>query len=181
VSRKVIIVVSGFTEKLENNTGSREIWHKLFERYSDKADVWLFHWKANWRGWATMLEKMEASEVLVCAYSWGAGFGLRELAKHYSGAISCVLCDPVYYSKFWLTKWRAITDKFWRPTIKYSDNVTVKEWFTQIEDQPGNDNVYALNMPKTVTVLKGQDHRSIDNSKEYHDAAIREAEQYLSR
>lgn len=178
--RKAILVISGFTQQMDQETGSTKLWKKLMpvftknDNHNDMTVVFLKEWKYDWEDFAGFLNRHGFSECLVCAYSWGAGWGLREFSKHYTGQISAVLCDPVYRSKFPWMRWRAVI-KMWQPTIKYPRNVSVKAWFYQTEDEPGNDNVFTeAPLPKKINL--GVKHNEIDDHHEYHETAMREAE-----
>ena len=140
--RKAILVISGFTERDHENTGSRQLWESLSEFENDGAHdnlvfVTLKEWNHNWKEFGAWLDLLGVSECFVCAYSWGAGHGLKKLAKSFSGQISCILCDPVYRSKLIPFRWLALFDM----TIKYPKNVLVKRWFYQKLDEPGGDKV----------------------------------------
>lgn len=169
--KKAIIVFSGFTEERQKTTGSRKLWRNLMNRYRDDVDyIFLLEWNDDPKDYAEFLNSLNVSEALVCAYSWGAGFGLREFAKGFLGQVNAVLCDPVFRSKFPWMRWRALT-KNWKPTIQYTKNVNVVRWFNQTNNQPGADNVNTDCKVQTLPYL----HCEIDDSPEYHQAALEEA------
>ena len=168
---KAIIVFSGFTEERENLTGSHKLWRKMFENYKDDIScVLLLEWNDDPKSHAKLLNTMGVTKALVYAYSWGAGFGLREFSKAFKGQVQAVLCDPVFRSKFPWMRWRALT-KNWKPTIKYPKNVGVIRWFNQTINQPGADLVDTDCKVKTLPYK----HSEIDDSPEYHEAALEEA------
>lgn len=179
--RKAIQVISGFTEDQYEETGSTKLSNKLFDQFSvnnghdDMTIVFpLKAWNHDWKGFASYLNQNGFRECFVASYSWGGGYGLREFAKHYDGKITAVLCDPVYYSKFWLTRWLAMTHDM---TIKYPSNVTVLQQFAQKMDEPGNDKVKSQGKIIRPTYIS-KPHSQIDDSETYHRYTILKAKEY---
>ena len=169
--KKAIVVFSGFTESKLESTGSYRLWQSMFGPYKDDVEViWMLEWNEDPKKNAEFLNRIGVSECLVCSYSWGAGHGLREFAKAFDGQIGAVLCDPVFRSKFPWMRWRALT-KHLVPTIKYPENVEVLRWFNQTKNQPGADNVATRCAVETLPYK----HSEIDDSPEYHQAALEEA------
>lgn len=173
---KCILVFSGFTEKKTEQTGSINLFSSFFGPCGDDVDhIIMREWNEDPKKTAEFLNHIGVSEALVCAYSWGAGFGLREFAKAFNGQIGAVLCDPVYRSKYPWMRWRALT-KYLVPTIKYPKNVEVLRWFNQTQNQPGADNVKTRCAVETLPYK----HSEIDDSPEYHQAALEEAYLFLN-
>ena len=174
--RKAIIVFSGFTEARAERTGSYKLWHEILDKHRhDVACVFFLEWNDDPKGHARLLNMMGVTEVLTLAYSWGAGFGLREFSKSFAGSVKAVICDPVFHSKFFWMRWRAITS-WWKPTIKYPDNVTVLRWFNQIEGEPGADDVNTSTKAETLPYI----HYTMDDSPEYQQAALEEAHLFVN-
>lgn len=177
---KVIIVISGFTQKRYQKTGSRQLWRKLhlLDDLCAEPDVLidLKEWNAGWGSYAKFINSLSPSEVFVCAYSWGGGFGMPELTKRLVAPVTCVLCDPIYRSKTLLTRWAAFLD--WR--IYVPKNVTVvghliqkaKWWRLDGDRLKGGK---SLCKPTILDYT----HREIDNSREYHETAVIAAKKYL--
>src|SRR6056297_1194435 len=182
--RRVILVIGGFTEKINEDTGSRQLWEKTLpfsKMEGHDTMVFVLHkkWNHDWKKLAKWLESINVSDCFVCAYSWGAGYGLANFSKAFSGPISCALCDPVYYSRLWSTKWLAAF-KWLRPSIKLPRNVTIVKHFKQTLNEPGNDRVKSPNpQPKAIDLQYL--HTEIDNSDEYHEAALLEMQRWLKR
>ena len=81
----------------------------MFENYKDDIScVLLFEWNDDPKSHAKLLNTMGVTKALVYAYSWGAGFGLREFSKPLKGKYRCSK-DPVFRSKFLWMRWRALT------------------------------------------------------------------------
>jgi hypothetical protein len=179
---KVIIVISGFTQKNHENTGSRQLWRKLrMERdLCDARDtlVYLREWKTDWKAFAKEINSLEPTEVLVCAYSWGGGFGMPQLTKRLVAPVTCVLCDPVFRSKTLIGRWAAFCD--WK--INVPVNVTVKRHFIQrakwyeLDGDPLNGGRSLCSQ----TILD-YTHTEMDNSHEYHKAAVTVAKHFLGK
>jgi len=175
--RRAIIVFGGFTEQWDDNTGQDQLYQKILPlavMHSHDDVVLVF--KREWHKWKELVNWLNAnnvSEAFVCAYSWGAGLGLREFAKRFLGGITCVLCDPVFRSKYPWMRWRALRKK--QNVIKLSDNVNVKRVFYQEMDEPGNDLVKGVDKRTRLAAP----HTKIDEHPAYHEAAIKEIKQWL--
>jgi len=179
---KVIVVISGFTQKRHQKTGSRQLWrelHLLDDLCAEKdAIIDLKEWDSDWESYAKFINSLEPAEVLVCAYSWGGGFGMPELTKRLVAPVTCVLCDPVYRSKTVLGRWAAFCD--WK--IAVPKNVTVVKHFIQ-EAKWWELDGDCLKGGKSLcqpTILD-YTHTEIDNSDEYHKAAVIVAKEYLRK
>jgi hypothetical protein len=178
----VIIVISGFTQQNHENTGSKELWRQLrMER--DLCDarnvlVYLREWNTDWDDFAEEINNLAPSDVLVCAYSYGGGFGMPQLAKRLLAPVTCILCDPVYRSKTLLGRWKAFFDR----KINVPANVTVKHHFVQrakwwqLDGDPLKGGKSLCN-----TTILDYTHNEMDESHEYHEASVIEAKHFLGK
>lgn len=179
---KVIVVISGFTQKNYQQTGSRHLYTELsLERDGEVArDVKIFlrEWNTDWKAFAKEVNCLEPSEVLVCAYSWGGGYGMPQLTKRLLAPVTCVLCDPVYRSKTLLGRWAAFCD--WK--IKVPENVDVIKHFIQKAKwwELDGDPLKGGKSLCEPTVLD-YTHNEMDESHEYHEAAANVAKQFLGK
>jgi len=179
---KVIVVISGFTQKRHQKTGSRQLWrelHLLDDLCAEKdAIIDLKEWDSDWESYAKFINSLEPTEVLVCAYSWGGGFGMPELTKRLVAPVTCVLCDPVYRSKTVLGRWAAFCD--WK--IEVPENVTVVKHIIQEAKwwELDGDRLKGGKSLCEPTILD-YTHTEIDNSHEYHKAAVIVAKEYLQK
>lgn len=179
---KAIIVISGFTQKNYQHTGSRHLYTELsIERDGEAAHdtkVYLKEWNTDWKSFAKEINSYKPSEVLICAYSWGGGHGMPQLAKRLKAPVTCVLCDPVFRSKTILGRWAAFCD--WR--IKVPGNVAVVKHFIQKAKwwQLDGDLLKGGKSLCEPTVLD-YTHTEMDNSTEYHEAALTVAKNFLQK
>jgi hypothetical protein len=168
---KVIVVISGFTQHNHQNTGSRQLWRELKKRAylhaESDVDVYLKEWNTDWKDYAKYINSLEPTEVLVCAYSWGGGFGMPQLCKRLVAPVTCVLCDPVYHSTTKLGRWWALFDR----SIRVPKNVSVKRWIMQEGDTLDGDPLKGGKFICRPEILDYR-HTEIDNSPEYLRAAI---------
>lgn len=177
---KAIVVISGFTQKNHQDTGSRQLWRKLrMERdlcVGRNVLVYIREWNTDWESFAKEINSIEPTEVLVCAYSWGGGFGMPQLAKRLLAPVTCVLCDPVYRSKTLVGRWAAFCD--WK--IKVPKNVDVVKHLIQKAKwyQLDGDLLKGGKSLCKPTILD-YTHTEIDNSPEYHEAAIKTALKFI--
>jgi len=179
---KAIVVISGFTQKNHENTGSKQLWRKLrIERdLCDARDtkVYLREWKTDWKAFAQEINLKEPTDVLVCAYSWGGGFGMPQLCKRLVAPVTCVLCDPVYRSKTLLGRWAAFCD--WK--INVPENVDVVAHFIQKAKwwQLDGDPLKGGKSLCKPTILD-YTHNGIDESPSYHVAAATVAKTFFDK
>ena len=77
---KVIVVISGFTQKNHQNTGSKQLWRelRLLDDICECEDalIQLKEWDADWKKYAKYINSLKPTEVLICCYSWGGGYGM---------------------------------------------------------------------------------------------------------
>jgi hypothetical protein len=146
---KVIVVISGFTQKNHQDTGSKRLWREL-HMLDD------------------LCKSEDAIEVLICCYSWGGGHGMPQLSKRLQCPVSVVACDPVYHSPTKFGCWMALFDR----KIKLAKNVSVVGWLSQRGDHLDGDKLVG---GKSICRERTYDytHTDIDNSPEYHKAAVK--------
>lgn len=179
---KVIVVISGFTQQNHENTGSKQLWRELYKRayLHDEGDtkVYLREWNTDWKAFSEEINRREPTEVLVCAYSYGGGFGMPQLCKRLVAPVTCVLCDPVYRSKTLIGRWKAFFDK----SINVPVNVSVVAHFVQRAKwyQLDGDPLKGGFSLCSQTILD-YTHTEMDNSTEYHEASVIEAKHFLSK
>jgi len=179
---KVIVVISGFTQKNYENTGSRQLCDDLRKRayLHDEGDtlVYLREWNTDWKSFAKEINSRSPSDVLVCAYSWGGGYGMPELTKRLVAPVTCVLCDPVFRSKTILGRWAAFCD--WR--IDVPENVTVVSHLIQKARwwELDGDTLKGGKSLCEPTILD-YTHTEMDDSHEYHEAAVTVAKHFLGK
>lgn len=101
----------GFTESVRRRTGVEVLWGMLREFASEDVTVLMpWEWKDDMRSLAEFIARNshEDPEVLVCAYSWGAGYAFPRFAREAAALQILIrtacLCDPVYRSR-WLPWW----------------------------------------------------------------------------
>jgi len=95
-----IFVVSGFTQRRAGEgNGSAELAAKLRRWSAPRRQVRLMEWNEDPVGWADYVADAAAGRIMVCAYSYGAGWWFRRfaarLAKHGHRIETAVLCDAV--------------------------------------------------------------------------------------
>ena len=175
---KKVILISGFTEGRFERTGTYRLYKKMRDKF---GEVILCEWNDDFEKLAKLLRDEGVSEILVCAYSWGAGNGLVELAKHYRRSINAILCDPVYRSKYPWMRWRALTNKFFQPTIRYSHNVKVVRWFNQTVNKPSGHMVTAGTIIPDKPTTLNVEHSKIDDTESYQKSCLTAAEVFLGQ
>ena len=170
-ARSVVVFITGFREDASQVTGIEDIWAEARKHAS--PDAWILPpmvWNSDWKAQAQLIERhthIANTRICVVAYSWGAGYGFTQLAKHLARcnirvAEAC-LADPVYRSRFIPFRWLALTDL---PRIRIPANVGRVSWVRQRQNRPRAHDLVASN-PETqigfAQELKLR-HGQIDNS-----------------
>lgn len=174
------ILISGFRQDLSNATG----FDKLLLRMLD-ANVSGFisdhQWSDDWGGVAEAIKRRSTDlpTIKVYAYSWGAGWGFVQLAKHLRRrgfrVAHAVLADPVYRSRL-LPTWLPLNplSMLSTPTINVPGNVNEVSWFYQRIDRPAGHRPVAK-QPSTrinegVELVRA--HAFMDDAPEFHSKAL---------
>ena len=153
--------------------------HIADDLYANKdVLIELKEWNSNWDLYAKYINSFNPSEVLICAYSWGGGYGMPQLSKRLNVPVTSVLCDPVYRSKTILGRWAAFMD--WK--IHVPENVDVVGHFIQKSEwyRLDGDLLKGGRSLCEPTILD-YTHTEIDDSTEYHEAAITAAKNFLKK
>lgn len=180
--KRWIIVISGFTERLGDSTGTRKLWRTLRRCHVDEQTaVLVFTWRDDWEQIAEFIfqesQNGNRPQIVVAAYSWGAGHGFIELAYELGrrGLIvdRAVLCDPVYYS--WLPLWLARFVKAISPRsqITVPRNVEHVVWFRQSGSRLRGHVVVPFDAEHThvgAGIPMQCDHTHADDQQVWHDA-----------
>ncbi len=179
---KCIVVISGFTQKNHEDTGSHELWLNLhMERdllVGTDVKIFLREWDSDWKAFSKFINSLDPTEVLVCAYSWGGGFGMPQLCKRLVAPVTCILCDPVFRSKTLVGRWASFCD--WK--IKVPDNVTVVKHFIQKAkwyELDGDPLKGGKSLCETTTL--DYTHTEMDESHEYHAAVAIIAKHFFGK
>jgi len=179
-----IICISGFTETRGASSGTVRLWRKLQRFSNPETSIQLRLWDENWKDFAAFVhnesEPDPNNRILVCAYSWGAGYGLRKLAKHLKehgrSINAAVLCDPVFRSRTLIGRWLALLPGM---PIKIPDNVQDVFWLYQKQDKILHGHTPTAEDPSRTWIGDGikvkATHVTIDESRIYHSLALREA------
>ena len=153
---------------MHQHTGSRRLWREmrlLKDLCADKEVVIeLKEWNTDWKKYAKYITSLEPEDVLVCAYSWGGGYGMPQFTKRLKMPVTCVMCDPVYHSPTPLGRW----------------NVSVVRWLMQEGDKLDGDPLKGGASICKPEILE-YNHTEIDDSPEYHKAAIQIAKTFIGK
>lgn len=149
---QVYVPIMGFTQDTSRVTGIEKIWRELRKHSSSKT--WVFPpqvWNADWKSLAHLIANNASAcvEIVVVAYSWGAGHGFvslaKELAKYGLKVVCAYLADPVYRSPRLLMRWRSLVNRGpLAPTIHIPDNVKEVRWTRQSRNKPQGHDLQGL-------------------------------------
>ena len=179
------IFISGFTQSMDQWTGTEKIrQHAKQMPEVNCAEVELLlplRWNANMGAIAEYISRnvrpKYSARIYVYAYSWGAGYGFRTLAKQLQkrghSIERAILCDPVYHS--WSRMWRGMFRFSWNPPIVVPHNVKHVDHFFQRNNVPQAAYLQAAD-PKRTKISKGVQldriHAYMDDAPEYFEAVI---------
>ena len=181
---KVYVPIMGFTQDTSRVTGIEKIWREL--RLRSSADTWVLPpqvWNADWRALANLIRNnaQQDAEIVIVAYSWGAGHGFvtlaKELDKHGLVIQEAILADPVYRSPRTLLRWRSLVNRGpLAPTIKIPQNVGGVFWTRQKRNKPQGHDLAGLATYGLTwiydPVLVDCDHEYMDDRQEFRDLVM---------
>lgn len=139
-------------------------WCEPWDRYSE--NVWLLRNVAG------------KPEVSIYAYSWGAGWGAMQFAKHLGRANICVrvmvLSDPVYRHPFPLLRWTAFLPG---KRIKVPPKVCeVYSYYQRVSSPQGHELVRTSHRTIIHPPIELQcTHDQMDDSPEFHGQCLKQA------
>ena len=168
-----IICITGFREGPADATGLGRIWLGARKHSSPETWVTKFRWNADWKAEARDIARnlAEDAKVVVCAYSWGAGFGFIQLAKHLRNegvkVTAACLCDPVYRSRWLVFRWLALVRL---PRIKLPFGVGLVRWVRQRVNRPAGHDLVA----REGTVLETAQELNLGHGESDESRALRE-------
>lgn len=176
---KWVILISGFTQNIGRPTGFDKLWLKL--RQVVRPEVVLtppLEWNTKWPRVVDFIcrTSVERPELIVIAYSWGAGYGAIKLAKEFKKRGDnyqighSVLCDPIYYS--WLRPWRALMANQ-KIILPRNINCRGLTWLRQREGKPmGADLISENGQHVPPAVILHCRHEYADDSSTFHGLAV---------
>lgn len=186
-----IFVIPGFLQSHGSpQAGLVPLWRQLhWLRCRKTTRVELCLWNDNWPARAECVwrsSRLDGSriqpEIIVIAYSWGAGWGLlgrgrwrnhglaRCLDEYGLSVTHAVLSDPVYRSRWLAFRWLALC----YPTIRVPENVMRITWFRQDRDWPRGHNLVAEGRDTIIEtpVWMRVGHSKADEAPGFHRAAL---------
>lgn len=185
VIRRWLICISGFLQSEGRLTGMVRLWSNLRSQASAETAVELRAWNDNWSDLAELIWRFqpqqsdEEVQVDCFCYSWGCGHGFvelaRELRKRGLRIRHAVLSDPVYYSRFCLTRWLALLQGWptWglTPRILVPDNVDRVWWFRQSMNRPAGHSLVPLGERTVIEPpqVLACEHAFMDDARYFHD------------
>jgi hypothetical protein len=189
------VLISGFQQTIASGpsggsggNGVVELWAKMRTYASKRTTVNIWTWDSNWKDVAALMRMVagpaEQPRLFVYAYSWGAGWGFVQLAKHLREhglqVEHAILADPVYRSP-WLPTWLPANPlsltRF--PTIDIPRNVRKVSWTYQRRNRPWGHTPVA-DRPKLTHIEPGVQcpgpHEAMDNDPQWHRMCLDNAQ-----
>jgi hypothetical protein len=180
--------ISGFTQNVHTLHGVL----KLSERFRQSAlidgvntRVALHQWKSDWAKvaeyyWLLTEYYMVPVTICVYAYSWGAGWGAMQLARHLNRAgldiKAMVLCDPVYRHPKWYLRWMSLVqrDSSFSPIIRVPTNIHTIYTLNQQTNRPMGHRLLATNgtVIHPPYHVKNTIHQKMDDSWKFHALSL---------
>lgn len=201
MTARVIIPITGFRESRRHMTGVEKI---RFSLQSVSGPNLLVMDALEWNEpmeeivdyvlrWVEELRSASPVEIMVIAYSWGAGSGAIRLAEVWKArGVSIaymVLCDPVYRWPWlptqlpdWLQLCPVSISQYYRPDITIPANVRWVEWVRQAVDIPRGHDLVAENAKATHINLGRYlpyRHTGIDDSPEFQELVSRVVQAFI--
>lgn len=184
----IVPVIGGFTQTEGLWNGSQELRELLLAEVRDYSPlaVRIFYkrWKEDWKDIARQFHLWriryhpEPIGVMVCAYSYGVGHGLANLAGYlsrYGIVVSAAVCCDGVYRHPWF-KWRALIDRY---RIQLPKNVLEVHGFYQRVNRPHGlkpcDGTTCASWTELVLP-----HAEMDDAPEYHAKCLQVLREQLS-
>lgn len=182
--RVQIFCISGFRQGLGDDNGTLALAERLRQYQSEHVQVDICTWADDWKGRAELVDALCEKDAIIvaAAYSWGAGYGLRQLAKYLRrkgrNIHSAVLCDPVHRSWTFPFRWLAFVRLFKLPLPV---NILRAHWLYQRNTRPMGHLPREKDRSRVVEVrrLKDETHTSIDKSTTYREIVLRQVRNAL--
>lgn len=176
------VLISGFTQEQSRLNGIVALWLKMRAACADsRSEVAYREWDADWKKTAELIWLTRPDypqKVNIYAYSWGAGYGAMELARHLNDrgieVQQMVLADPVYRSRTLLFRWLALVP--WC-SILVPPNVRSVASFFQRQNVPA---AHELRRTSDRTIVHPRvelhcKHEFADDSEAFHQECLRVA------
>ena len=167
-----IYVIPGFLQDLGTRTRLIDLWQSLHGQLCGvHCSVQLRPWNSDWNAEAEFISRLsdDRPRVVTIGYSWGAGWGVVQLAKQLAkrglGIKRACLIDPVYRHQYALGNWRAFIP--WVP-ITIPRNVQRVTWWRQRQSWPMGHNLRAKHTGRTIIEPPGliqADHAHMDDQE----------------
>ena len=179
----VFVPIMGFTQDTSRVTGIEKIWREL--RLRSSAETWVLPpqvWNADWKSLAHLIANnaFACVEIVVAAYSWGAGHGFvslaKELAKYGLKVVCAYLADPVYKSRWMLLSPLSLVNRGpMAPSIKIPRNVAEVVWTRQRRNKPQGHDLVASDSATTdihEAVVVDAPHAFMDDRQEFRNLVM---------
>lgn len=181
------VIVGGFRQTTGEPTGMQSLFKMMHSRFARKGvEISPLEWNSRFADFAELIRwtspGARKTRITIASYSWGTTGArnlARELYKRGFGVHSIVSSDGVYRHGYWAGQWRALVP--WS-TIYMPGNVKEVHYFVQRDDKllKGHkiDREEGEAFPKIAPpiVLDGRVHNFMDESEEFHEAALLAAE-----
>lgn len=175
-----ICCISGFLQSKGQDNGTFKLWKKLGVYRSPNTAVSLHEWNSDFSEIAAIIEKSGVQNVLIFAYSWGAGNGAKrlsvELLKKGINVKNMVLSDPVYRSPLWIFSWQALLNI---RSITYPRNVWNIDYFVQ-QNIPPKGHTVKIEDKTIEPVILNSTHLLMDDHEEYHNKCLEVTQNVLN-
>ena len=181
--------ISGFTQNMQTLHGVLKLSERMRRPESGIVDccsrrLYYNRWNDDWSKiaehyWNISDIYLEPLTICVYAYSWGAGWGAMQLAKHLDKAGMkirvMVLSDPVYRHPLLSLRWLSLLkrDSSFAPIIKVPKNVKEIFHFYQRLNVPAG---HKLSVTGETLLRPGMElhriHQKMDDAWEFHGLSI---------
>lgn len=188
--------ISGYTQDVNTLHGVLKLSERL--RQNGLVDgvtsrVQLNLWHCDWKKvaeyyWLLSDFYSVPLNIAVYAYSWGAGWGAMELARHLNlvglNIKVMVLSDPVYRHPKWYMRWKSLLqrDLSFSPIIKVPTNVGTVYSLNQTTNRPMGHRLLSTNgtVIHPTYLVKNTVHQKMDDSWKFHMLSVEVAKRMVS-
>lgn len=179
--------IAGFTQNVHTLHGVMKLSERIRQLGVDgvQTRILLNTWCSDWKKiaeyyWILSEYYLEPITICVYAYSWGAGWGAMQLARHLN---QCgleiqvmVLSDPVYRHPHWWMRWLAMVqrDATFSPIIKVPSNVHEIFQLHQKTNRPQAHKLLSMNgtLIHPPILIDNTIHQKMDDCWKFHALAL---------
>lgn len=178
-----VFVITGFLQSRGTRSRMIALWKQAHDVLNHpEIVVALRHWNCDWEAEAEFVYRLSSTRtrVVTFAYSYGAGWGVPQLAEHLAGrgvdVTRAILSDPVHRHPSILCRWTSLFPGL--IPVSIPENVHHVESYRQSMNWPRAHRLIAEGNLTTITkpIDLGVPHQSMDDHPTFIGRCLEEVQ-----